>query len=199
MITENLTTLKIHKLTKKQYERELEAGRIDTNAIYLTPDEEANSGAELAEKVENLSNMILTDVSLQELYDNGKLYIKDRNDNIVDVIINNNEILTSSIEGPTLYIDYTGYVKFKVSYGANGGDTVKIDGSYVPMLNDEETVYEGYVNNQIEIYGTISYWSFEYFKKDKFEELNKTIQTLLARIEALEAQVSEANTILESI
>lgn len=40
MITENLSTLKIHKLTKAQYERELEAGRLDPNAIYLTPDEE---------------------------------------------------------------------------------------------------------------------------------------------------------------
>lgn len=40
MKTENLSTLKIHKLTQKQYERELEAGNIDENALYLTPDEE---------------------------------------------------------------------------------------------------------------------------------------------------------------
>lgn len=40
MITENLSTLKIHKLTKAQYDRELEADRIDPNALYLTPDEE---------------------------------------------------------------------------------------------------------------------------------------------------------------
>ncbi len=40
MITENVSTLKIHKLTQEQYNRELEAGRIDENAIYLTPDEE---------------------------------------------------------------------------------------------------------------------------------------------------------------
>lgn len=39
MITENLSTLKINKLTKAQYERELAAGRIDENALYLTPDE----------------------------------------------------------------------------------------------------------------------------------------------------------------
>lgn len=39
MITENLSTLKIHKLTQAQYERELEAGRIDASALYLTPDE----------------------------------------------------------------------------------------------------------------------------------------------------------------
>lgn len=39
MNTENLSTLKIHKLTKAQYERELAAGNIDPNALYLTPDE----------------------------------------------------------------------------------------------------------------------------------------------------------------
>ena len=35
-----VTNLNIHKLTKEQYERELNAGRIDENALYLTPDEE---------------------------------------------------------------------------------------------------------------------------------------------------------------
>ena len=39
MITENVSTLKIHKLTQAQYNREHEAGRIDPSAIYLTPDE----------------------------------------------------------------------------------------------------------------------------------------------------------------
>ena len=40
MITENLSTLKIHKLTQEQYDRELAAGRIDESALYLTPEEE---------------------------------------------------------------------------------------------------------------------------------------------------------------
>jgi hypothetical protein len=39
LITENLSTLKIHKLTQAQYERELEAGNVDANALYLTTDE----------------------------------------------------------------------------------------------------------------------------------------------------------------
>ena len=39
MITENISTLKIHKLTQEQYDRELEAGRIDETALYLTPDD----------------------------------------------------------------------------------------------------------------------------------------------------------------
>ena len=39
MITENLSSLKIHKLTQKQYEKALEDGKINENELYLTPDE----------------------------------------------------------------------------------------------------------------------------------------------------------------
>lgn len=39
MITNNISTLKIHKLTQAQYDRELAAGNIDETALYLTPDE----------------------------------------------------------------------------------------------------------------------------------------------------------------
>ena len=42
MITENLSTLKIHKLTQAQYDRALAAGKIDANALYLTPDEDTD-------------------------------------------------------------------------------------------------------------------------------------------------------------
>ena len=35
MITENLSTLKIHKLTKEQYDREFEAGRIDETIEFI--------------------------------------------------------------------------------------------------------------------------------------------------------------------
>lgn len=43
MFTENLSTLKINKLTQEQYDRELNAGNIDENALYLTPEEEITS------------------------------------------------------------------------------------------------------------------------------------------------------------
>lgn len=39
MNTENLSTLVIHKLTQDQYNRVIEEGEIDENALYLTPDE----------------------------------------------------------------------------------------------------------------------------------------------------------------
>ena len=38
MNTESLSTLKIHKLTQAQYDREFEAGNLDENALYLLPD-----------------------------------------------------------------------------------------------------------------------------------------------------------------
>jgi hypothetical protein len=38
--TKTLPILEIHKLSKAQYEREKAAGRINEDAIYLTPDEE---------------------------------------------------------------------------------------------------------------------------------------------------------------
>lgn len=55
MITQNLLTLKIHKLTQEQYDRELEAGRIDENALYLTPEEPPK----LIAKDDNNGNIIL--------------------------------------------------------------------------------------------------------------------------------------------
>ena len=44
MITENLSTLKIHKLSEAQYQRELAAGRVDPDALYLTPTQGGGGG-----------------------------------------------------------------------------------------------------------------------------------------------------------
>lgn len=44
MITTDLTTLKINKLTKTQYETALAAGNINENELYMTPESEAESG-----------------------------------------------------------------------------------------------------------------------------------------------------------
>ena len=55
MITENLSTLKIHRLTQEQYNRELEAGRIDETALYLTPDEEIDLSGYATEEYVDLA------------------------------------------------------------------------------------------------------------------------------------------------
>ena len=40
MYTQDLPILTIHKLTKEQYDREFQAGNIDENALYITPEED---------------------------------------------------------------------------------------------------------------------------------------------------------------
>ena len=79
MITENVSTLKIHRLTQEQYDRELAAGRLDANAIYLTPDEGVDFTGYATEEyvkaaTEDLKNEILDGVgedydTLKELVD----------------------------------------------------------------------------------------------------------------------------------
>ena len=61
MITENLSTLKIHKLTQGQYDRELAAGNIDENAIYLTPDD-------------NNNNNVITEYDIEKTYEEQQVY-----------------------------------------------------------------------------------------------------------------------------
>ena len=64
MITKNLATLKIHKLSQEQYDRELSAGHIDTDALYLTPD--------------NRSEITVADI-LQNVYPVGAIYLSANN------------------------------------------------------------------------------------------------------------------------
>lgn len=65
MKTENVSTLKINKLTQTQYDREVESGNVEENALYLIPE---------IEKIGELSNLKTNNKSsivdaINELYD----------------------------------------------------------------------------------------------------------------------------------
>lgn len=62
MITENLSVFKIHKLTQEQYDAELAAGTLDSNALYLTPD--SDDGVSVDEVTIGINS-------------DGNLYVKD--------------------------------------------------------------------------------------------------------------------------
>lgn len=66
MIIENLPTLKIHKLTKNQYDRELAAGRIDTNALYLVNNTEEPVYITLAD-IDAICGTIIQNTSTTEV------------------------------------------------------------------------------------------------------------------------------------
>jgi archaellum component FlaC len=59
--TQNLSNLKIHKLSQAQYDREKAKGQLDSTAIYLTPDNSEEAISELANRIseqdETLTNI----------------------------------------------------------------------------------------------------------------------------------------------
>lgn len=65
MITENVSTLKIHKLTQEQYNRELENGTLEETSMYLTP--EIEKIGELSDLKTSAKNTIVD--AINELYD----------------------------------------------------------------------------------------------------------------------------------
>lgn len=65
LITENVSTLKMHKLTEEQYNRELENGNIEENAIYLTP--EVERIGDLTQLKTNAKGSVVE--AINELYD----------------------------------------------------------------------------------------------------------------------------------
>lgn len=58
MNTVNLTTLKIHRLTQTQYDREKAAGTLDNTALYLTPD--SSSSVSVTESNDGNGNITIT-------------------------------------------------------------------------------------------------------------------------------------------
>lgn len=84
MITENLSTLKIHKLSKAQYERELASGRIDENALYLTPDEAVDLSpyATIEQLDDAIESALTTDETLIRV--DGVLKVNTTNEAEVD-------------------------------------------------------------------------------------------------------------------
>ena len=105
MLTENLSTLKIHKLTQEQYDRALLSGNVDQNAIYLTPDEGVDltpyaTIEQLNSKADSVHNH--DDIYYTETEIDAKL------DSLTDDITNTYETkenVSSKIDEVTIYVD----------------------------------------------------------------------------------------------
>ena len=79
MITENLSTLKIYQLTQKQYDERVASNNIDSNALYVTPDEALDlSGYAEKEHAHEISDVN----ELQGFIDTSAYIDIDDNENI---------------------------------------------------------------------------------------------------------------------
>ena len=151
MITENLSTLKIHKLTQAQYDRELESGNIDANALYLTPDDASN-----IKQIETNKNDIATLKQDVESYES--LTLGKHSDGLIYIFKNGSpignglEIQANVVEGDVFgYVDENNVIVLNGAL-AEGTYTIKYemdDGSTVEIGNLvlDNNVYYSITNN----------------------------------------------------
>ena len=115
MNTENLLTLKIHKLTQAQYDRELANGSIDENALYLTPEEipvpiaEGGTGASTATSALDNLGAVGRDVSGRNFTIDGSTVL--------------------AYPGAEIFNDYSGNIASGSCSHAEGGYTTASGGS----------------------------------------------------------------------
>lgn len=96
MITQNLSTLIINKLSAKQYDDALAAGQINANELYLTPEEDLSRFLTR----EDASKLYATQVDLENIqhyifdldYNNFKF-------NTSEIVIGNNTNLHTAVLG----------------------------------------------------------------------------------------------------
>lgn len=62
MLTENLSTLKINRLTQEQYDREKASGTLDDTALYFTPEEKITVPTSLSQLSDDETHRLVTDV-----------------------------------------------------------------------------------------------------------------------------------------
>ena len=61
MLTENLSTLKINRLTQEQYDREKASGTLDDTALYFTPEEKITVPTSLSQLSDDETHRLVTD------------------------------------------------------------------------------------------------------------------------------------------
>lgn len=123
MIIENLSTLKIHKLTQAQYDRELAAGNIDENALYLTPEEEIDLSPyatieQLNTKADTSHSHGISDVDNLQITLDGKADLSHTHNyagkNVEGEVFTVDGIEVTAQTGAEVFNDYT-----NVATGAN--------------------------------------------------------------------------------
>lgn len=165
MITENLSTLKIHKLTQVQYDRELAAGNIDENALYLTPDEKIDlSGYATIDQLNTKANTShkheISDITnLQSTLDSKADSNHTHNyagKNVEGEVFTNSlygfEVTAKS--GAEIFNDYTSNIAYGSNSHAEGEDTMASGDS--SHAEGKSTFAEG-ANSHAEGEGTTAY------------------------------------------
>lgn len=110
MITENLSTLKIYKLTQEQYERKLANGEIDQAALYFTDDDSEDIDMSMYVTVDQLNNKADAEHIHNDIY-----YTETEIDEKIDAIVGE---LSGNIDGKADVHDHP-YLSSDTAYAAS--------------------------------------------------------------------------------
>ena len=198
MITENLSTLKIHKLTQEQYERELKEGRIDPNAIYLTPDDraEVNVQSDWAQTDDTKSDYIKNKPTKLSDFENDKGFIEQQQ---YETDINNlNNKINSSVSG-----GLTRKIVSELPYWTEGEENV----IYMVGPKEDET-YDEYMfipdsPISFDLIGSTAVNLNNYVTNSEFSSFSSDIQEQVStqgiEINELRMQQSEMSTTIDNL
>ena len=135
LITTNVSTLKTTKLTQAQYDRELAAGNIDDNALYLTPDETDDIAAAVGEVLADAPDITVKDGGIIKIENaDGTQYMSMSEMGFV--ILDNSQVM--SVTSDT--IQFVGSTTGKVTgLAAPTGDNHAANKAYVDTKQDKIT------------------------------------------------------------
>jgi len=160
----NLSTLKIHKLSNEQYQREKAAGTLDDTALYLTPDEDndidlsgyatteqLNDAVQQAKKYIDRQRLAYTEIQEDEILAPticSRVQDEDYVDENGHCFPVGSYIIPNSygLDGDYEYYLYVNGQEFKYSYDPNGSGWGRIDHADMRF----NSLYESIVPDQID-------------------------------------------------
>ena len=155
MITENLQTLKIIKLTQEQYDRESAAGNLDVNALYLTPDEEIDlSSFGITATANELNKLDGVTATTDELN-----YVSGVTSNIQAQLDNKKDKDNIPTEGLTFEMDIDGSCYACTGIGSSTDEHIVIPAYYkgLPVISITEAAFSGeYILQSVSLPDTIT-------------------------------------------
>jgi hypothetical protein len=173
MKQENLSTLKIHRLTQEQYDRVLQNGNIDENALYLTPNEENTKFDEIDRNISTINTSI----------DNIENNYETKND------------ANKKLEETLTYIDsqLTTKLESKADANHNHNDAYDSKGSAAWALDSAKVYTDDAISNFVSNDDVDSKVGTHNTSSDAHEDIRDLIQNLSDSVNSLLMVTQKAN------
>lgn len=190
MNTENLSTLKIHKLTQAQYDRELNAGNLDASAFYLTPDEEIDLATQ------NTSGLLSAEDKIQLDYGGTPIVVATSSDDGVTYTATVNGMSAFTVGMKITIIPNTAstVTNPKLNVNGLGAKTIRMPVAYYTSFTTAGPVESWLTANKpIDVQWNGTYWVTTGFSRPSAQYLYGTVPVENGGTGATNASTALAN------